>query len=435
MTVTDERTTPSPLRDAREASSAALEAAARTARIRRWARRIVTFAILAALGTVIALALRPQPVPVDVALVDRGPIEVTVEEPGRTRVIDRYVVSAPMTGNLARLEIHDSDPVTEGEVVARIVPLAPPLLDARTRSEAGARLGEARARREQARASLAHARELATFNDREAARQRGLATAGTTTIRDAERAEMEARTSRSEVTSMEFALRVAEHEVQLAQATLSRLETSAHGAADTGDAVDVVSPVAGVVLRVVRESAGVVQAGEPILEVGDDAALEIVTNVLTSDAVRIRPGAHVRIDGWGGEPLEGSVRLVEHAAATHVSALGVEEQRADVVIGLDSARELWRALGDGYRVETHVVVERRELTLRVPASAVFRSGQGWAAYVVEGGTVHLRSVEVGLRSRDMVEVVSGLDEGARVVAYPGERVLDGVEVSVRADPG
>ncbi len=417
---------PAPVSDA--ASRAAMDLAARRARVRRWGRRAVGALLLAALVAVFVLALRPQPIAVDVAVLDRGPIEVTIDEPGRTRVIDRYVVSAPLAGNLARLEIHDSDPVAEAAVVARIVPLAPPLLDARSRSEAQARVDEARARRDQARFSLAHARELHEFAEREAARQRELGAGGVVTSREVERADMDERTRASEVTSLEFGLRVAEHEVQLAQASLGRL--GAH-AAPSSDAVEVTSPVAGVVLRIVRESAGVVQAGEPILEVGDDAALEIVTDVLTSDAVRIGLGAQVRIDGWGGAPLEGRVRLVEHSASTRVSALGVEEQRADVVIALDSERALWRSLGDGYRVETHIVVERRDDVLRVPASAVFRSGAGWASYVVQGGVVHLRAVELGLRSRDDVEVVGGLAEGERVVVYPGERVVEGVEVTMR----
>jgi HlyD family secretion protein len=384
--------------------------------------------VLVALGAVFVVALQPQPVPVDAAVVDRGPIEVVVDEPGRTRVIDRYVVSAPLSGNLGRLELHASDAVAEGQTVARVVPLAPALLDARTRTEAQARLEEARARREQARFSIAHARELLEFAERESERQRQLASSGAVPSQQAERAFMEERTRRGEVTSLQFALRIAEHEVRVAEATLGRLDARP-GA--TPDGLEVTSPVAGVVLRVVRESAGVVQAGEPLLEVGDPAALEIVTDVLTSDAVRIAPGAQVRIDGWGGEPLEGRVRLVEPSATTRVSALGVEEQRVNVVIALDSPHARWSALGDGYRVETHVTVERREDVVRVPASALFRTGDGWAAYVVAGEVVHLRPVEVGLRSRDAIEVVSGLAEGDRVVVYPGERVVEGAEVSAR----
>jgi HlyD family secretion protein len=226
---------------------------------------------------------------------------------------------------------------------------------------------------------------------------------------------------------------VAEHEVRLAEASLGRLAEGGRtaGRAPSVDSVEVTSPVAGVVLRVVRENAGVIQAGEPILEIGDPAALELVTDVLTSDAVRIAPGAHVRIDDWGGEPLAGRVRLIEPSATTRVSALGVEEQRVDVVVTLESPREAWQALGDGYRVETHITVERREDARRAPTSALFRTGQGWSTYVIEGAIVRLRAVETGLWSRDVVEIVSGLEEGDRVVVYPGERVVDGVEVTVR----
>lgn len=411
---------------------AAREAARRSATTRRWMRRALVVLVLAALAAVLVLALEPQPVPVDVATVDRGAIELVVDEPGRARVIDRYVVSAPLSGNVARVDLHASDSIEAGAVVARIVPLAPPLLDARTRTEAEARLAEARARREQARFSITHARELLAFAESEAARQRQLAAGGSIAPRDLERAEMEERTRRNEITSLEFGLRVAEHEVRLAEASLGRLaEGRTARAAPSVDSVEVTSPVAGMVLRVVRENAGVIQAGEPILEIGDPAALEIVTDVLTSDAVRIAPGAHVRIDDWGGDPLAGRVRLIEPSATTRVSALGVEEQRVDVVVTLESPREVWRALGDGYRVETHVTVERREGATRAPTSALFRTGEGWSAYVIEGANVRLRAVETGLWSRDVVEIVSGLEEGDRVVVYPGERVVDGVEVTVR----
>jgi len=419
----------SSVRDAKPASApGARESAAKRASVRRWLRRALVALVLVALTALFVIALQPQPVPVDVAAVDRGAVEVVVDEPGRTRVIDRYVVSAPLAGNLARVELHASDLLTEGQVVARLVPLAPPLLDARTRTEAQARLAETRARREQARFSIAHARELLEFAAREAARQRQLAAQGSVPPREMERAVMEERTRRGEITSLEFGLRVAEHEVRLAEATLGRLEARP---TDGPQGIEVTSPVAGVVLRVVRESAGVVSPGEPILEVGDPGALEIVTDVLTSDAVRIAPGAAVRIDGWGGEPLEGRVRLVEPSATTRVSALGVQEQRVNVVIALESERERWHALGDGYRVETHVSVERRDDAIRVPASALFRTGETWAVYVVDGPVVRLRSIEVGLRARDVVEVSSGVELGDRVVVYPGERVVDGVEVAIR----
>jgi HlyD family secretion protein len=417
-------TPPTPRAPSREA----IDLAARRQSTRRWARRIVTMLVLLALVAIFVLALQPQPAAVDVATVDRGPIEVTVDEPGRTRVLDRYTVSAPLAGNLGRLALHASDTVSEGQVVARIVPLAPPLLDARTRIEADARLDEARARRDQARFSITHARELADFAARELARQQQLTAAGASPPRALEQAEVEARSRASEVTSLEFALRVAQHEVEVAEATLGRLDPHAPAAAD---AIELTAPVAGVVLHVVRESAGVVQPAEPILEIGDPSALEIVTDVLTSDAVHVAPGAEVRIDGWGGEPLEGRVRLVEPSATTRVSALGVQEQRVDVIIALTSERARWASLGDGYRVETHVVVDRREGALRVPASAVFRTGDGWSAYVVEGDHARHVSVELGLRSRDAVEVLGGLAEGQRVIVYPGERVVDGALVSVR----
>jgi HlyD family secretion protein len=186
------------------------------------------------------------------------------------------------------------------------------------------------------------------------------------------------------------------------------------------------------VLRVLEESAGPVQPGTPLLEIGDPSALEIVADVLTSDAVIIPPSAAVRIDRWGGDgELAAHVRLLEPSAFTRVSALGVEEQRVNVVIDLDDPRERWASLGDGYRVEVHIVVWRDEDVLRVPSSAVFRRDEHWCTFVVEAGIARLREVELGHRARDHVEVLSGLAEGATVIVYPGERIVDGAQVVAR----
>lgn len=401
---------------------------AATARRRRWLRRAAAIPVVLALAAGVVILLRPAPVPVDVASSTRGPLEVTIDEDGRARVIDRSTITAPLAGRLARIELHPSDRLEAEQPVAQLWPTAPPLLDERTRASTEERLMSARAQRDAARFAVARARDRATFAAREAERLGVLSRAGATPRRELEAAELALRSGRGEVTSAEFALRVAEHEVRLAEVALGRLSSGS----EPLESLVVVSPVAGVVLRVMQESAGPVQAGAALLEVGDPAALEIVADILTSDAVQVPPRAEVRIDRWGGEAtLRGHVRLVEPSAFTRVSALGVEEQRVNAIIELDEPRERWAALGDGYRVEVHVVVWRGDDVLRVPASAVFRRRERWCVFVVEAGSAHLRTLELGRRGRDSVEVLSGLAEGAIVIEYPGEQVDDGVLVRAR----
>jgi HlyD family secretion protein len=395
--------------------------------VRTWLRRIVLAAIAIGLVALVALAMRPQPIAVDVAAVERGLLRVTIDEDGRTRVKDRYVVSAPLGGNVARIELHPGDAVHAGDVIARIVPLAPPLLDARTRAEAEAHVAAAMAQQRQARASVDRARAASEFAQHEAERTAALAARGSATGQEIDRAQMEARTQQEELTSLEFGVRVADYEVQVARATLGRLS----GASSADEQMEVTAPVDGRVLRVIQESAGPVTAGADLLEVGDPAALEIVVDVLTSDAVRIPAGAHVGIDRWGGDPLSGRVRLVEPAAFTRVSSLGVEEQRVNVIVDLDDPHDRWSTLGDGYRVEAHVVVVEVENALLVPASAVFRHDEGWAVYRMQADHAHLAPIEVGERNGVSVEVRSGLDDHDTVIVHPSEHVTDGSFIARR----
>lgn len=402
--------------------------AQRSVRLKRWARRIVVALLVSAGAVLFAMALMPEPLGVEVARVDRGPLEVTVDEEGRARVIDRYTIAAPLAGNLTRIGLHPSDTVTTDQQVAFILPTAAPLLDTRTRASAEVAVETARAQREAARFAITRARDSLAFAQRETARRRQLAESGAVPGRDLELAELDEQTRRNEVTSLQFALRVAEHEVRAAEASLGRLS----GGDISLDAVAVTSPVDGIVLRVLEENAGPVQPGTALLEIGDPSALEIVADVLTSDAVAIPASADVRIDRWGGEgELAAHVRLVEPSAFTRVSALGVEEQRVNVIIDLGEPRERWAALGDGYRVEVHIVVWRGDDILRAPASAVFRREERWCTFVVENGIAHLREVELGHRARDHVEILSGIPEGATIIVYPGERIADGVEVAPR----
>ena len=242
-----------------------------------------------------------------------------------------------------------------------------------------------------------------------------------------DRAELEHRSRREEVTSAEFGVRVAAHQLEMARAALGRFDDGANA----GEQMEVTSPIEGQVLRLLHESAGVVQAGTPLVELGDPSHLEIAVDVLTSDAVQITPGQRVIVERWGGDSLEGHVRLIEPSAFTRTSALGVEEQRINVVIDLDSPRDEWRRLGDGYRVETQIVIWEADDALKVPANAVFRHEGGWAVYAIVDGVARLTSVETGRRNGLEVEVIGGLEEGARLVAHPSDQVSDGVPVEGR----
>jgi HlyD family secretion protein len=376
----------------------------------------------------IVVAWIPNPVEVEVAPVTRGPLVVTVNEDGRTRVKDRYVVSAPITGNLARPELEAGDTIEEGQVLARLMPLPPPLLDSRTRAEAKARVDASQAAVRQAQAAVNRARYERDFAKQESERALAVVQQGGLARSDADRAVSNYQSAREQLSSANFGARVAEHEFKLAQTALLQLS----GKAEDAEQLEIQSPVAGQVLKVFHESEGVVQGGTPIVEVGDPAALEIVVDVLSQDATRIPGGAPTTIERWGGKtPLRGRVRVVEPSAFTKLSALGVEEQRVNVIIDLDDARELWSTLGDGYRVEARVSVWEGEDVLRLPASAVFRSEEAWATFVVEEGTAVLREVEIGETNGLETEVLSGLEEGEQVIAYPSDSVRDGVSVKAR----
>ncbi|NNE20165.1 MAG: HlyD family efflux transporter periplasmic adaptor subunit [Myxococcales bacterium] len=396
--------------------------------LRKWIRRIlIALAVLAVVGLIV-VAWIPNPVEVEVAEVGRGALVVTVNEDGRTRVKDRYTVSAPVTGNLARPDLEAGDSIEQEQVLARLVPLPPPLLDSRTRAEAKARVDAAMAARRQAQAAVNRARFQRDFAKQESQRAQAVVEQGGLARSDADRAVSTYRSSEEELRSAEFGGRVAEHQLKLAQTALMQLS----GQGEEGEQLEIISPVAGQVLKVFQESEGVVQSGTPILELGDPAALEIVVDVLSQDATRIPPGAPALIERWGGKnPLRGHVRIVEPSAFTKLSALGVEEQRVNVIIDMDDERELWRNLGDGYRVEARISVWEDEDVLRVPASAVFRSEDSWATFVVEDGTAVIRTVELGETNGLETEVLSGLEEGEMVIAYPSDSVRDGVSVKAR----
>ena len=433
MTSSD-ATLPTPTRDEKLGSLAAPSDPARhRARERRrtLARNVrhalFGLVILAAVGGVV-LALRSRPVSVDVGRATQGRLVVAIEESGMTRVKDRFVVSAPVTGSLSRLALEPGDPVKEGDSLAEIAPALSPLLDQRTRAEAEARLGAALSAQGQARAQAARARVAKELAEQELERTRKLSAAGSLPQQALEQAEFAARMRAEELTSAEFAGKVAVEEVRIARVALGR-----DGEGSGRDRhVGVVAPISGTVLRVHQKSASIVQPGTPLVEVGDPAALEVVVDLLTTDAVHVRPGTPVVLQGWGGDrSVAGKVRRIEPSAFTRPSALGVDEQRVNVVIALMEPREHWAALGDGYRVEARLVLWQGENVVKVPQGAVFRHGNGWAVFQVGDGVARLTPVKIGHRGETEAEVVSGLPVGAAVAVHPGDRVKDGASVEPR----
>jgi HlyD family secretion protein len=382
----------------------------------------------AVVGGLILVALWPTAVAVELARVTRGSLVVTIDEEGRTRVRERFVVAAPVAGRVLRIELDPGDPVAAGAVVARLRPEAPPLLDARTHAEAAAAVQSAEASLGRARAEEQRTRTALTQAQRELARIRTLTAAGATAQQDLEARETDAALAAEAVDVAVFAVRTASAEVQRARA-----RAAAPVARRDEGIVAVTAPIAGVVLKRLRESESIVPAGDPLIEIGDPRQIEIVVDLLSSDAVRVRPGARATVEQWGGDaPLSAIVRRVEPGGFTKVSALGVEEQRVNVVLDLVADGEDCAALGDAYRVETRIVLWEAAKVLKVPTNALFRHDTRWAVYVARDGRARLTLVESGHQSGQEAEVTAGLSEGEMVIVHPGDLLRDGSRIIERA---
>jgi HlyD family secretion protein len=387
-------------------------------------------AVIAAL-TLLVIAFLPKPVPVEISSVVRGSFQQTVEEEGKTRVRERYVVSAPLAGHLLRIQLEEGDPVRRGGLLAVIVPGAPALLDVRTERELQERLGAAEDERRRAGASVERARAALDQAKADVERTRQLAKGGLVSPAQLERDELNVELRSREMEAVQFEHNVAEHQVELAKAALLRAQQGMKANA-VDERLEIRSPVPGRVLRVLQESEGMVALGTPLLEIADPSDLEVVADVLTTDAVQIQPGMPVRIERYGGGfPLEGRVRLIEPSAFTKISALGVEEQRVNVVMDLVSPFEKWKALGDGYRVETQIIIFSEENAVKVPVSSLFREGEQWAVFVLSSGRAHKRIVKIGRRGGSEAMVEQGLEPGEQVIVYPSDAVQDGVRVKPR----
>jgi HlyD family secretion protein len=394
--------------------------------------------IAAVLAAALAYAFRPQAVPVDLALVTRGPLMVTIDEEGETRVRDVFVLSAPVAGRAHRIEVEAGDTVVAGETtVAQIEPVDPALLDVRSEREARAELSAAAAARQLAAADLQRAQAELDFARSELARQKQLGQHGVASERDLDQAEKSFRTALAALETARASMQERSFQYDRARARLTPARP--RGETQQGcDCIPVHAPVSGVVLRVLHESEGVVSAGTPLLEIGDPKDLEIVVNLLSADAVRVDPGDEVLIEQWGGgELLHGRVRRVEPYGFTKVSALGIEEQRVNALVDLTDPPARWQRLGHGYRVEARIVLWRGEDVVKLPLSALFRAGApdrpdaGWAVFALERGRARLRPVTRGRHNDLEVEISAGLERGERVVLHPSDRVVDGVRITAR----
>lgn len=397
--------------------------------MKRLMRHRKLMAGLVVVAGLLTIALWPRTLPVDVASVTRGPLVVTIDEEGETRVRHRFVVSAPVSGRVLRIALEPGDEVRRGEtIVATMLPGDPLPLDARSRAEAEAAVASARAALERARAEASRTQVDLERARREVERHRPLLAAGVISDDEFEARETTLRAIEEAHRVTELTGDVARRDLDVARARLVTT-TRARGAAQ---AIDIRAPIDGVVLRRHRESEAVVPAGEPLLDLGDPTGLEIVADLLSIDAVRVSPGTLVRIAHWGGEAeLMARVRRVEPSGFTKISALGVEEQRVNVVADFVDPAEAWRALGDRFRVEVRVVVWEGQDVVKAPVSSLFRHAGGWAVFVVDAGRAHLRPVEIGQRNGVEAQVVSGLDVGDVVIVHPGDTVEDGSRVLAR----
>jgi HlyD family secretion protein len=389
-------------------------------------RRLVAAVALLTAAGLVAWMFRPVPLNVEIAQIKRGPFERTVDEEARTRVRDRYVVSAPLAGRLLRVTRKPGDAVAANEPVANLLPAYPALLDARTEQELTERVGAAEARLTAASAAVERAGTAAVLSKSELERIRGLAERGFASKQAEERVVREAQLRDKDLAVAQNERHAVEHDLAVARAALAHVRQPGGGAAASPFVVR--APEAGRVLRVLQESEAVVNVGTPLLEIGDPAALEVVADVLTTEAESIRRGNPVVLERGRGPPLEGRVRVVEPGAFTKVSTLGVEEQRTHVVIDLTSPRAAWTELGDAYRLDAHIVVEREDAVLTVPTAALFRDGDGWAVFAVADGRTQRRAVDIGGRNRQQAMVKRGLAEGDVVILYPAGSVHDGVRV-------
>jgi HlyD family secretion protein len=390
--------------------------------------------VAALVAMALVAAFWPQPTEVDLGTVERGAMRLTVDEEARTQVRDPYVVSTPIAGHLLRVDLQPGDRVIQGEtIVARMLPTNPAALDIRTREQARAAIDSARAALRVAEADLNKARSDRDLAQTALERTRKLFEQGNVSQAALERAESAMRSAQAMVDTARAAISMRVADLNNAEANLISFDNIGQ-ARSASEAIDLPSPITGVVLRVIRESETILPAGTPVLEIGDTANdLEVVVELLSSDAVRVAVGDPVEIDNWGGEDvLRGTVARIEPFGFTKFSALGVEEQRVNAVIRFTDPPEIRAGLGHGFRVEARIIVWQNEDALIVPSSALFRHETGWAVFVARAGRAVLTPVEAGRNNGIRAQILDGLMDGDEVVLYPSATLVDGARITPRS---
>jgi HlyD family secretion protein len=393
----------------------------------RWLKRLLWALALTAVVVFSLLLLRRSPIPVELATVTRATVRQTVDEDGRTRVRERYVIAAPLAGSLQRIALQEGDRVRAGQVLAVLAPNPASLLDPRTRSELEQRLAAAQATQLRMSAMVARAEAQLQQSQADLERTSKLAAGNVVSRSQLEHDQLAVTVNARLLEVARFEQRAATYEAEQARAALAASRAMAEPS--TTDLFDVRAPVEGTVLRVLQKSEAPVSIGTPLLEIGDLGDLEVVVDVLSSDAVGIHPGTPVWIEHWGGAaPLPARVQRVEPAAFTKISALGVEEQRVNVVIDITAPVAERAGLGDGFRVDARILLRSVENAVAVPTSALFRDGAGWAVFVDLQGVARKRSVQVDLRGTEEAAIGNGLRPGERVILFPGDAIVDGTRV-------
>lgn len=382
-------------------------------------RRILLATIALGAAAIAWLLLRPTPVLVEVATATRGPMRVTVDEDGETRAHDRFVIAAPIPGRMLRVGLEEGDAVRQNQIVALIEPLP---LNQQQREEVLGRVAAAEAAKRQADARAEHAREDYEQSRRDRVRAEQLGREKVISAQALEQARNTEVTSGEELQAAKFSALAAQSEVKVARAGLVGFGDGTPGQR----VISLRSPAAGSVLRILEKSERVVQAGAPVVVLGDPGKIEIVTDVLTTDAVNIKTGAAAFLDGWGGDRrLRARVRLVEPAGFTKISALGVEEKRVNVIADFVDTPD---GLRDGYRVETHIVTWENTDVLKIPGSATFRDRDGWSVFVVDQGRARRRTIQIGHRNQTEAEILGGVSAGQEVVLHPSNQLREGVRI-------
>lgn len=400
----------------------------------RAVRWILGLGLLGLIVFGVVMAMMPQPVDVDLAKVVRGDLQVTIDEDGMTRIRQRYTVSAPVAGLLKRIELRPGDEIIgRSTVLATIEPSEPPILDERQIAEAQARVSAAESMIDRASANRSQSEVNKELADRQFERATQLRSQDSMSQDEFDSAQANARLREHELRSAVFDEQIAQFELQQAQAALHRIDPELQQALPNRQFV-IEAPVDGRVLRLFEESATIVAPGTPLLEVGNPGDLEIVVDVLSTDAVKIKKGDFVSIEQWGGDyPLNAVVRTVEPAAFTKISALGVEEQRVNIIADFQESPERISRLADGFRIEAKIVIAETDDATLIPASALFRDGDAWFVFVAADGVAHRTPIEIGLRNELFAEVLNGLAIDQQVILYPSDQIEDGVQLRDRAE--